>query len=61
MLSKFSKEKVNTMSYNYWQGKNIRFRALEESDVSFFQTYDDEVMRHFDEIQLPKTSQQILE
>jgi RimJ/RimL family protein N-acetyltransferase len=49
------------MSYNYWQGKKIRLRALEEKDVSFFQTYDDEVMRNFNEIQLPETSQQILE
>lgn len=49
------------MSFNYWQGKKIRLRALEERDVSFFQTYDDEIMRRVHEIQLPETTQQILE
>lgn len=61
LVTKFNRGKVSWMSYNYWQGKNIRLRALEERDVSFYQTFDDEVMRRVHEIQLPETTQQILE
>jgi RimJ/RimL family protein N-acetyltransferase len=40
---------------NYWQGEQIKLRALEASDIEFFEALDYEFDKNVDAIHFPKT------
>lgn len=45
------------MSHHYWQGKRIKLRALEASDLELFKSFDDSIDRNVDAIYWPQSEQ----
>ncbi len=48
------------MSNHYWQGDLIQLRAIEDQDLTFFESLDDDVNRNMDMLHFPRTKQQII-
>lgn len=45
------------MSTHYWQGKKLKLRAMEESDLDLFKSFDDVIDRNVDAIYWPQSEQ----
>ncbi|QQE77294.1 GNAT family N-acetyltransferase [Alicyclobacillus sp. SO9] len=47
------------MTTNDWQGRIIRLRAMVPSDISLFETFDDDISRNVDVVYFPQSMQRL--
>lgn len=46
-------------SLNCWQGDKVRLRAMEPSDISLFESFDDEMLVNMEKLNFPRSKERV--